>query len=135
VYQADKLSGNPDSSSSETDNTGGSAGIGRAVALGLSDNGAVVTVLARRKDRLDAVVEQLHEVNLHSHSQLFLGSVCMTRLVCGHTHAASFSSASVHGRLWRLLVSARHAACCAQHNPCDPHLTETESAAGRAVGC
>ena len=41
---------------------GGSAGIGRAVALALSENGAVVTVLARRKDRLDAVVEQLHEV-------------------------------------------------------------------------
>jgi NAD(P)-dependent dehydrogenase (short-subunit alcohol dehydrogenase family) len=39
--------------------TGGSAGIGRAVALGLSDNGAIVTVLARRKDRLDAVVKEL----------------------------------------------------------------------------
>ena len=43
---------------------GGSAGIGRAVALGLSDNGAIVTVLARRKDRLDAVVKQLHKVIL-----------------------------------------------------------------------
>ena len=64
MYQADKPSGNPDSSSSAPDNTGGSAGIGRAVALGLSDNGAIVTVLARRKDRLDAVVEQLHEVSI-----------------------------------------------------------------------
>jgi shikimate 5-dehydrogenase len=73
VYQANKLSGNPDSSSSEPDNTGGSAGIGRAVALGLSDNGAIVTVLARRKDRLDAVVEQLHEVSFLSHLQLVSG--------------------------------------------------------------
>ena len=43
---------------------GGSAGIGRAVALGLSNNGAIVTVLARRKDRLDAVVQQLNKVAL-----------------------------------------------------------------------
>jgi shikimate 5-dehydrogenase len=41
---------------------GGSSGIGRAVALGLSDNGAIVTVLARRKDRLDAVVKELPQV-------------------------------------------------------------------------
>ena len=41
---------------------GGSAGIGRAVALGLSNNGAIVTVLARRKDRLDAVVKELPQV-------------------------------------------------------------------------
>jgi NAD(P)-dependent dehydrogenase (short-subunit alcohol dehydrogenase family) len=51
-------------SSCATYDTGGSAGIGRAVALGLSDNGATVTVLARRKDRLDAVVAQLHGVRL-----------------------------------------------------------------------
>ena len=47
---------------------GGSAGIDRAVALKLNDNGAVVTVLADRKDRLDAVVQNLHRV-----AHLFLG--------------------------------------------------------------
>ena len=55
---------------------GGSAGIGRAVALGLSDNGAIVTVLARRKDRLDAVVKELHQVAL-SFTGRFAG-VCAT---------------------------------------------------------
>ena len=34
------------------------------MALGLSDNGAIVTVLARRKDRLDAVVKELPKVAL-----------------------------------------------------------------------
>jgi NADP-dependent 3-hydroxy acid dehydrogenase YdfG len=47
---------------------GASAGIGRAVALALNENGVTVTVLARRKDRLDAVVQQLHGVSFWFHS-------------------------------------------------------------------
>jgi hypothetical protein len=35
-----------------------------AVALALNENGVTVTVLARRKDRLDAVVKQLRGVRL-----------------------------------------------------------------------
>lgn len=38
---------------------GASAGIGRAVALQLADQGAIVTVLARRQDLLDALLPRL----------------------------------------------------------------------------
>lgn len=41
--------------------TGGSAGIGRAAALAFDANGAVVTVMARRKERLAAVVALLKQ--------------------------------------------------------------------------
>lgn len=40
---------------------GASAGIGRAVALALAEQGAVVTALARREERLRALVEELRE--------------------------------------------------------------------------
>lgn len=39
--------------------TGGSAGIGRAVALALAAEGVTVTVMARRQERLDAVVSDM----------------------------------------------------------------------------
>jgi NAD(P)-dependent dehydrogenase (short-subunit alcohol dehydrogenase family) len=39
--------------------TGGSSGIGEALAVGFAERGAVVGVCARRADRLDAVVERL----------------------------------------------------------------------------
>ena len=58
---------------------GASAGIGRAVALGLSDNGAIVTVLARRKDRLDAVVKELPKVALCSRRHIYC--VCLLCLL------------------------------------------------------
>lgn len=38
---------------------GGSAGIGRAVALTLAENGVMVTIMARRQERLDAVVSKM----------------------------------------------------------------------------
>jgi NAD(P)-dependent dehydrogenase (short-subunit alcohol dehydrogenase family) len=75
---------------------GGSAGIGRAVALGLSDNGAIVTVLVRRKDRLDAVVKELPQVALRSRRQLqfCVCLLCLVSLVvcfcCVCSRAASF---------------------------------------------
>lgn len=39
--------------------TGGSAGIGRAVALALAAEGVTVTVMARRQERLDAVIQDM----------------------------------------------------------------------------
>jgi NAD(P)-dependent dehydrogenase (short-subunit alcohol dehydrogenase family) len=39
--------------------TGGSSGIGAALAVGLAERGAIVGVCARRADRLDQVVERL----------------------------------------------------------------------------
>ncbi len=39
--------------------TGGSSGIGAALAVGLAERGATVGICARRADRLDGVVEQL----------------------------------------------------------------------------
>ncbi|CAL5222895.1 g5324 [Coccomyxa viridis] len=41
--------------------TGGSAGIGKATAIGFSDNGAIVTITGRRQARLDAVTSQLKQ--------------------------------------------------------------------------
>ncbi len=49
-------------SDSEPCDAGGSSGIGKAVAQAFDANGAVVTVLARRKERLDAEVAQLKRV-------------------------------------------------------------------------
>lgn len=43
---------------------GGSAGIGKATAIGFSDNGAIVTITGRRQARLDAVTSQLKQVAL-----------------------------------------------------------------------
>ena len=111
MYQADKLSVNPDSSS-ETGNSGGSAGIGRAVALGLSDNGAIVTVLARRKDRLDAVVQQLHEVILCFVITANSGSVCMTRLLCGQLDLCVCGSIQQCVSAWQTLASAGVSQAC-----------------------
>ena len=42
---------------------GGSAGIGKATAIGFSNNGAIVTITGRRQERLDAVTKQLKEVH------------------------------------------------------------------------
>lgn len=39
--------------------TGGSSGIGRAVALAFSDQGATVTILSRNKSKLDAVLAKM----------------------------------------------------------------------------
>src|ERR1700712_681601 len=39
--------------------TGGSSGLGEALAVGLAERGAVVGICARRAERLDAVVERL----------------------------------------------------------------------------
>jgi NAD(P)-dependent dehydrogenase (short-subunit alcohol dehydrogenase family) len=39
--------------------TGGSSGLGEALAVGLAERGAVVGICARRSERLDAVVERL----------------------------------------------------------------------------
>jgi NADP-dependent 3-hydroxy acid dehydrogenase YdfG len=39
--------------------TGASSGIGQATARALADHGATVAVLARRKDRLDTLVNEI----------------------------------------------------------------------------
>ena len=39
--------------------TGGSSGIGEALAVGLAERGAIVGICARRSDRLDAVLQRL----------------------------------------------------------------------------
>jgi NAD(P)-dependent dehydrogenase (short-subunit alcohol dehydrogenase family) len=41
--------------------TGASSGLGRRMALELAKEGAIVSAIARRKDRLDALVEELRE--------------------------------------------------------------------------
>ena len=41
---------------------GGSAGIGKATALAFDANGAIVTITGRRKERLEAVTQQMKRV-------------------------------------------------------------------------
>jgi NADP-dependent 3-hydroxy acid dehydrogenase YdfG len=47
--------------------TGASSGIGRAIALGLGQNGAEVCLVARRRDALQAVAEQVCKNRAHAH--------------------------------------------------------------------
>ena len=71
------------------------------MALGLSDNGAVVTVLARRKDRLDAVVEELHQVPL-----CFAGeSVCVSQEQGKSSRLIVASSVSTSRAAWSIHVA------------------------------
>nr|WSZ97904.1 SDR family NAD(P)-dependent oxidoreductase [Streptomyces sp. NBC_00857] len=48
--------------------TGASSGIGEAAALSLAAEGAVVAVVARRKDRLDDLVTRIQDAGGHAHA-------------------------------------------------------------------
>lgn len=80
--------------------TGASSGLGRRMALELAKEGAVVSAIARRKDRLDALVEELRALSPKSGAV-----VCDISDTDGYVDALKGIEAT-HGRIDALVNNA-----------------------------